>query len=71
MKREEQIHKEATARIPIEMIPFRKYFIQGALWSDGCPRKGLVDIEKVCSFLSGFSFIPSYVIKQLRLAVEE
>lgn len=70
MEREEQIHNEASIRIPVEMIPFRKYFIRGAKWSDENPRKGLVDIEKVCSFLSGFSFIPSYVIKQLRLAVE-
>ena len=26
-------------------------FIQGALWADSCPRKGLVDIEKACEWL--------------------
>ena len=27
-------------------------FVQGALWADEHPRKGLVDIEKVCEWLA-------------------
>lgn len=35
------------------------------------PKVKLVDIEKVCNFLDGYSFIPTYVIKELRKVMEE
>ena len=45
-------------------------FTAGAEWADHHPRKGLVDIEKVCKFLDGYSFIPTYVINELKQAME-
>lgn len=47
----EQIKLAASANIGVELIPFRKYFMLGALWSDDHPRKGLVDVDKICDRL--------------------
>ena len=70
MTREEQIHKEACAQVSVEHVPFRKYFVQGAQWADKRPRKGLVDIDKVCHFLGEYCSVSGVVIRKLRNAME-
>lgn len=79
MTREEEIFKEAqefeenNTNINSEVGETSIFdtFIAGAEWADSHSRKGLVDIDKVCNFLDGYSFIPTYVIKELRKVMEK
>jgi len=34
MTRKEEIIQKANEMIPIELVPFKKYFIRGAEWAD-------------------------------------
>ena len=49
--REEEIVKAAYDNDRESLSSERKYFIEGARWADEHPRKGLVDINKVCQWL--------------------
>lgn len=72
MKREEEI-KEAAKEYDLWSIG-QQLFIVGAQWADEHPRKGLVDIEKVCEYLmkndKGF-ILTEMSITELRKAMEE
>lgn len=53
MARKEEIKKGAFDAFPNEGWERQRVsFVQGALWADEHPRKGLVDIEKVCKWLA-------------------
>ena len=71
MKREEEIEK-AAAKFDGSMDCVG-CFIGGAEWADQHPRKGLVDIEKVCEYLmkndKGF-ILTEMSITELRKAME-
>ena len=52
MTRKEEIKKGAFDAFPNEGWERQRVsFVQGALWADEHPRKGLLDIEKVCEWL--------------------
>ena len=70
MTRQEEIFNEVHNR-PAYGGFHADEFIQGAEWADKHPREGLWDKDKVCKWLNGYSFIPSYVIKELCSAMEK
>ena len=52
MARKEEIKKGAFDAFPNEGWERQRVsFVQGALWADEHPRKGLVDIERACEWL--------------------
>lgn len=72
MERKEEVEK-AAAKFDGSMDCVG-CFIGGAEWADQHPRKGLVDIEKVCEYLikndKGF-ILTEMSITELRKAMEE
>lgn len=54
---------------PVDRNVGKADFIAGANWADEHPRKGLVDIDKVCEFLRTTTF-PYKLIEKLRKAME-
>lgn len=58
MTREEEIKQASELAYPYSNGVFtdgmRDCFIKGAEWTDQHPRKGLVDIEKACEWLSDY-----------------
>lgn len=59
MNREEEITKAGFNNYP-EDTTLRRIFEFGAEWADENPRKGIVDIDKVCNFLSNID-IKKYI----------
>lgn len=62
MTREEEYNKAADNYfINFQLLDRKKktvqeHFIKGIEWSDSHPRKGLVDIEKVCDWIQNNAF---------------
>lgn len=59
MTREEEIKQAAKNRAdqyehPVDWNNCYHHYIQGVEWADQHPRKGLVDIEKACEWLSDY-----------------
>ena len=76
LNREEEIKGQAIKEFP-RFAERRVGFITGAKWVDEHPRKGLVDIEKVCKWLEDrikhdsidYPIASMYLIKDLREAM--
>ena len=75
--RRKEIEKEAKERFG--EWPLNMQFVGGAEWADENPRKGLVDIEKVCAFLKDriehdsidYPMATMHLIDDLKRYVEE
>ena len=64
---------EGTEREELEEV-IRLAIIDGALWADEHPRKGLVDVERACEWMNKHArgFILTFKdIKDFRKAMEE
>lgn len=77
MTRKEEIIQKANEMIPIELVPFKKYFIRGAEWADKHPRNGLVDVDEVCQYLESILldyagyYCDNEVIEKLRKVLKK
>lgn len=75
MTRKEEIKKSAFDAFPNEGWERQRVaFVQGALWADEYPRKGLVDIEKACEWLKdnvNDSYLDWYDWEKCRLNKDE
>jgi hypothetical protein len=76
MTRKEEIKKSAFDAFPNEGWERQRVaFVQGALWADENPRKGLVDIDKayewIADHITEYLDRSDYMAEEFRKAMEE